>query len=174
MESFSINERQPAAALRIRRAPSAQEIAELVSTASRELETLDVRDVVSIIANTGIRSGELCGLRWEDINFEERYITIRAGRGLHLRRVPFGSKVLEILMARREREPVSEFVFGKSPRLVIERVSRQCRSLSARICTNLVTLHALRLAFYKRWVESGGSAQALGLISGRTYTPKTR
>jgi integrase len=159
---------------RIRRSPTAKEIADLVFTAGIELSTLDARDVLSIIANTGIRSSELRSLRWEDVNFDQRFMLVRAGHGKRVRRVPFGKNVLNVLQLRHERERSSDFVFGKSPRQVIERASRQCRSLSVGICANQVTLQGLRLSFFKRWVDSGASIQALGLISGGVYVSRKR
>ncbi len=146
--------------------PTPKEIAELVSAADSMPGAIDFQDVVSIVANTGIRPAELCQLRWSDVDFERRCLSIGALGGARTRRIPLGDKALAVLRVRCQRQPNGEFVLGGSPRLVLERVSRRCRLLSAQTCRRVVTLRQLRLAFLNRWVDSGGSLEALPLISG--------
>lgn len=42
-----------------------------------ENEPLKWQTYINVMADTGARRGEICGLRWDDINFESGYITIR-------------------------------------------------------------------------------------------------
>ncbi len=152
--------------------PTPREIAELVSAADSMPDAADFQDVVSIVANTGIRPAELCNLRWPDVDFERKCLSIGASGGARARRIPLGDKALALLRVRRQRQPDSEFVLGRSPRLVLERASRRCRLLSVQTCRRVVTLRLLRLAFLNRWVDSGGSLEALTLISGVAQTSR--
>jgi hypothetical protein len=96
---------------------------------------------------------------------------------LRARQVAFGGRVFRVLKARLERQSPSDFVLGKSPRAVIERVARQCRSLSAIVCSRIVTLRTLRLAYLKHSFESGERvpvpiilSSGSGLLNSRRFT----
>jgi len=150
--------------------PATGELAEFLSAV--EKLNPELFEVASIVANTGIRSEELCALRWCDVDFASRCISVASMKAPSSRRIPIGGKVSEILAARRQRHSGHEFVLGRSPRQAIERVGRQCRLLSARICSRTITLRMLRMAFLKRWIDSGGSAEALALIAGSAHVSR--
>lgn len=152
--------------------PSARELADLLSAAVTSSNSPDLPDAIAIIANTGIRSEELCALRWADVDLEERFLSISPLKGPYSRRIPFGERVFTVLSTRRNRQPACEYVLGRSPRAAIERVARQCRLLSLRTCNRAVTLRMLRLAFLKRWIQEGGSPEALALIAGNLRFPR--
>lgn len=48
---------------------------------------------------TGMRSGEICALRWTDVRKPERYLTVRRSKNGDSRDVPLSSRALEILEA---------------------------------------------------------------------------
>jgi hypothetical protein len=49
----------------------------------------DIQDVISIVANIGIRPVELCNLRWSDVEFERRRLSIGALGAARARRVEY-------------------------------------------------------------------------------------
>lgn len=57
--------------------PTAEQVKHLVAGAEAESPEFGV--LVRLAAVLGARRGELCGLRWEDIDLEERTLTIRTG-----------------------------------------------------------------------------------------------
>jgi integrase len=71
---------------------------------------LHLRLICTVALNTGMRKGEILGLRWADVNFGGRFITIEAARSKSgkERRIPMNALVLRT-MATIPR--VSEFVF---------------------------------------------------------------
>jgi integrase len=148
--------------------PSSKEIAALLKEASKEPKAVDVRDVVNILCKTGMRRGELRGLRWLDVDFEEKAITITSSRNGMVRRVPVGEGVLEILRGRRERQPGSDYVLGASPHTVLDRVARLLRILSVRIVGRPLNLHSFRHAFGMHWVRLGGDLGSLAFVMGHT------
>ena len=95
-----------------------------------EGEPLQWRLYVSLLLETGIRRGECCALRWEDINMESRSITIKGNlcytpeRGVYLdtpkngreRTVYFSAALLPLLRQHRQQQSesaVSVYVFTK-------------------------------------------------------------
>ena len=110
----------------------------------------DLREVVTIILNTGIRAGELCQLRWADVDVHRRRFVVVNAKSPSIRSIPFGPKTLQILEARREREREAEYVLGNSPRRFLHRVSHQLRTVCASIGVDGVTLRVLRCTFFAR------------------------
>lgn len=139
--------------------PSIDEIRYLVAIASGMPNALDVKDVVALMVNVGLTPGELLGLRFSDINFDRRFITVSSETGEVLRRLSFGEKVFKLLRARCEANRSNGFVLGVAPKVVLCRVSRQLRAISAHFGTNVVTLVAIQHAFAKRLLESLSNAR---------------
>ena len=93
-------------------------------------EPLKWRCYVSLVADTGVRRGEACGIQWADIDFKAGTITFRhnlqytpaAGvydtstKGKHARTVDVGPHVLDLLKQLREAQAssaISKWVFTK-------------------------------------------------------------
>jgi integrase len=72
------------------------------------------RDLVKLLMLTGQRRQELGGLRWTEINFEDRLITLPAERCKNGRAhsIPLSEPALAILAARAEGSGSSDLVFG--------------------------------------------------------------
>lgn len=153
---------------RIAMPPSEDEISRLLSFAHSSSNTHDLRDVVRIIATTGMRAVELCNLRWSDVDLEGRFITISQHKNMRDRRIPFSARTAGIFRARRKQQPMSDHVLGIAPRRVLDRVSHQLRTFSAQLGRHSITLHGLRLAFANRWVNSGGCIPSLASILGHS------
>lgn len=101
---------------------SQDESAALVAAIENDPHTSNLKDVVTIVLNTGLRSNELCNLRWKDINFTECHMSVQSKTG-QTRTVPFGPRVLQRLRVRKDREDQSEYVLGDRPRALLRRVS---------------------------------------------------
>lgn len=56
-----------------------QEVAYIISCTRKE--PLKWQAYICLMADTGIRRGECCGLRWEDVDFENRTISIKGNAG---------------------------------------------------------------------------------------------
>ena len=125
----------------------------------------DLHDVATIISNTGLRPGELCRLRWADIDVHERKLVVNGKTG-YRRFVPFGLETLWILEGRRECDPEAEYVLGKSPRRLLDRVHRQLRTVCEGIGLGGVTLRVLRYTFFADLAASGASIAVLLAFGG--------
>jgi len=128
-------------------------------------EMQDLHDVLVIVSSTGIRVGELCQLRWADINLQLQELEV-SNSGCSRRRIPFGSEALQIFKKRVARQQVSEYVLGISPRALINRVSRRLASVSSNLGIAKVSLHALRENFVLRLLNSGNDLAFVARISG--------
>jgi integrase len=124
----------------------------------------DLHDVVTIISYTGMRRGELQELLWSDVDFDQRSIVVK-GKGARRRRVPLERKTLKVLQALRDREPNTELVLGKSPRVLLERASHQLRVVCDRIGMRC-SFHCLRRMFLERLMNSGANSSSLMVFGG--------
>ena len=59
--------------------------------------------VVALALNTGLRRGELFGLRWDDVDFATNILTIPRTKAGRTRHVPMNAEVRAILEARESR-----------------------------------------------------------------------
>jgi integrase len=121
---------------------------------------------VLILANTGLRRGELARLQWRDINFETRLLTVRsridgATKSGHERTIPISDNLLLDLEAAFKRTQPAEdspvVVLGSgqppAPDYIYKTFKRQvldCPQVSR------TTLHGLRHA-YASWLVSSGT-----------------
>lgn len=72
------------------------------------------QDIVIAAVDTGLRRGELYGLRWDDLDFKERMITVRKSKSGQFRVVPMTDRVCSIFQqlrqTNRQNETPSVFV----------------------------------------------------------------
>jgi site-specific recombinase XerD len=92
-----------------------EEISGLLQTV-RQNATRDVAYLLHAIpAYCGLRRGELLGLRWGDVNFDQRCITARSrkqsrSKKITLRRIDMNTELCRELLAWREQRPRGQFV----------------------------------------------------------------
>ena len=63
-----------------------------------------LQPIVLVAMNTGLRRSELFHLRWEDIDFEAKWLTVQgvSAKNGQTRRIPLNAEALSILEAWRE------------------------------------------------------------------------
>jgi integrase len=128
----------------------------------------DLRDVLRIVLGTGIRVRELRELRWTDVDFPQRMLSVTANPG-NVRHVPLELETLRVLEERHGRQPESEYVLGTSPRVILDRVSRKLATLSISLGIGRVSLHMLRSTFIERLVSSGADISLAMSICGFSW-----
>lgn len=149
--------------------------------------------VYALALYTGLRAGELAGLRWDAVSLENRLITVaRSFEGLTksgvVRHVPILSPLLPVLRRWRLLHP-GELVFtnawgnmlGPSGRLyqeVLHRVLDEAKlpkeTLPSGRVRRYITFHGLRHTFASHWVMSGGDLFKLQKILGHQSTAMTQ
>lgn len=141
--------------------------------------------IVHMALYTGLRRGELSGLRWDDIDFEANRIHVKRSydgptKSGKARIVPLHRELRDTLLRRTGGCPPNDssvinpiFVRGKfrPAREDDERMAQQLRELLARIgCTSTFERpwHAFRHTFATQFLEQGGSQAALERILGHS------
>lgn len=157
-------------------------------------EPLKWRVLVYVLIDTGIRRGECCGLKWEDVDLEAQVITIRRNlcytpaRGVYvdtpksgrIREVDIGPETTALLRSLKEQS-AGEFVFtqGGSPApMHPQSPTRYLKKLSARCGVPDLHPHKLRHTFASIAITAGADvasvSEALGhsdkAVTLRMYT----
>lgn len=125
---------------------------------------------------TGLRKGELIGLRWEDIDLERNIITVErsiwygAGTNIKEPKTEAGKRKIPILKELREllttckRNP-KEYVFGGEKPLTEKAFRVRYKKFQEHTGVT-ATLHQLRKSFTTMAVKSGVAPEVLKVIIG--------
>lgn len=150
-----------------------------VETVRKLLETTTGRDftkrrdhaIIVMFYDTGMRLGELVGLRTEDIDPEYRVVTV-TGKGRRLRSVPLGDKAWaaldRYLRARRSHTSAKSdalWLGVKGPLTdsgIAQMLKRRCDELDL----ERIHPHQFRHTFAHQWLASGGAEGDLQRLAG--------
>ncbi|MGH9712909.1 MAG: tyrosine-type recombinase/integrase [Candidatus Acidiferrales bacterium] len=125
---------------------------------------------VTAALHTGMRKGEILGMRWDQINWEKRHILLTDTKNSEPRRVPIDTMLLHELSEHRQRIVESDLVFpsydrnGKVVSMGDVKVSFGQVLRDAAI-TNF-RFHDLRHTFASHYMMSGGNLYTLAKILG--------
>jgi site-specific recombinase XerD len=139
--------------------------------------------ILELLYSTGIRMTELVNLDADDIDFEEREVSIYHGKGNKERLVPVGDEGLtalrDYLAIRDKRFKVGKdgdalFLSRQGGRLTALSVRRMIhrRKLEAGISTKGAT-HAFRRSFASHILAHGAPLPVIGMILGHTSLETT-
>ena len=147
---------------------------------------------IFLCLNTGIRLGELCGLRWGDVNLNENTLKIaRTVQRIHLgkgtkmivqtpksisseRVIPLHPKLIRMLQELRGQEQDNDYILSRSSKPL------DPRTVQYRFCSFLKreniekrNFHVLRHSFATRCIEKGMDVKALSEILGHSNVKTT-
>lgn len=152
-------------------------------------ENMNLRNLGILLAlTTGIRIGELCALRWAEINIESGTISIRktlqriymknGSQGVSrviistpkseksIRIIPISKKMLQILR-KYQKDKETYFLTGLEDKYLEPRVYREYYNrLMSKHGMHYVTFHGLRHTFATRCIEAGCDYKTLSEILG--------
>lgn len=130
--------------------------------------------IFSLAVDTGLRIGEICGLRTEYLQLEDRQIFVPDGK-TGSRTVPLTKTAARILQTWvRRRQKLSH---QASPYVFVSRRSDQCtpnsigyafRRLKEKHKLPPITPHTLRHSFATYYLRNGGNLERLRNITGHT------
>ncbi|MCO5142051.1 MAG: site-specific integrase, partial [Oligoflexia bacterium] len=136
--------------------------------------------------NTGMRRGELCGLKWDRVDFSIRRITITRNLGRFglkdntkskkKRVIPMNKEVVKI-MASLIREQISEFVFHEKQGepINVAHLDRKFKAAQKRAgFPNTIRFHDLRHTFASHFMMNGGNIYDLQKILGHSSLEMTQ
>lgn len=119
------------------------------------------KQIIVTFLETGLRTGELCRLKWADIDTEKRLITVHGTKSYRVRHLEISDRLLEVLEAI-PRENDRLFPFGED--WVIHRVAAICDDKEVGLPD--VTCHIFRHTFASRLVTAGVSLRVVQELLG--------
>ena len=142
---------------------------------------------------TGMRAGELLGLRWEDVDLESRLITVRRSydkptKTGAIRHVPVLDPLLPVLREWRLMNPLPCVFPGQTGRpqgpsaRVLQEILKRCLRRAelvpggkqAEAPYERITFHDLRHTFASHWVWRGGDLFRLQKVLGHKNVQMTQ
>lgn len=167
----------PSVPMEARRSPTVEQIETLLASISGET-WLDARDrlIISIMAYSGLRVGEVCNLLVDDIDTRSHAVLVRSGKGWKARLVPTPPWIVDALLAYLDRRPSrSEHLFLASDGYagvtgplkregVRQMLIRRCRAAGLEIFNP----HAFRHAFAMWMLNAGARLTTVSAAMGHS------
>lgn len=142
--------------------------AELAAIKGAARTVLPLADIMDFAVASAMRAGEICRLRWEDIDRKRRMIVVRDRKHPTKKigndwTVPLLDNALEILERQPRLESVAE-IFPFKTESVLAAFRRACKVAAVED----LHFHDLRHEGISRLFERGFSIQEVALVSGHT------
>lgn len=139
--------------------------------------SLKARVALTSAYAAGLRVGEVCGLRVEDIDSSRMVIHVRHGKGGKARYVMLSAELLGILRSYWRLARPRTFLFpGRHPDKPIEPtvLNAACRSaVAATGLSKRVTVHTLRHSFATHLLENGTDIRIIQVLLGHAHLSST-
>lgn len=159
---------------------------------SRQIVQQSVSEAAAILfcLNTGLRLGEVCALRWADIDFEAKTLTVshtvqrvtQNGKSVLLlqspkteagkRTIPLTAEII-LMLQNRKRKHKQEYVFGSNKPLEPRTLQYRFAALLKKCNISRRNFHSLRHTFASRFVALGGDVKSLSEILGHANVRTT-
>jgi len=140
---------------------------------------------ILLCLNTGLRLGEVCALRWADIDFKAQTLSVRQsvqrvtqnGKSILLfqtpksetskRTIPLTAEIL-LMLKSLQKANSKEYVFGGSCPLEPRTMQYRFASLLKKCGITRRNFHVLRHTFASRYVAAGADVKSLSEILGHS------
>lgn len=150
---------------------SPDEMARLLAVCEDE----DLRVAVTVALGTGMRRGEIFGLRWRDVDLDNSIIHVIESKNDSRREIPMGQEVRAVLAAKFSTKQTGELVFAHPDG---KRYGTRMRKAWDRACSKAgltgFRFHDLRHTFASHLVMNGASLSAVQDLLGHKSPIMTR
>lgn len=153
--------------------------AEAVALIDKGARNARERAVLETLYGTGLRASELCRLRLEDVDLQERLVFVRQGKGQKDRLVPFGPRAgAAILAYLRECRPAKS-----GPLFLTSTGRRHTRGLLGLLVagagrraglTRLASPHRLRHSYATHLLRNGADIRHIQALLGHASLASTQ
>ncbi|WP_163530850.1 tyrosine-type recombinase/integrase [Halobacillus ihumii] len=135
--------------------------------------------IFSLMVNAGLRVDELVNLKENEVDFENKLITVTNGKGEKFRHVPLNKataqSVRHWLLYREDLDVESDFLFPseRSPQMT----TRGVQHMAGRLNENLkfhFTVHQLRHTFLKNVADTTGKIEIVASLAGHDSVDTSR
>jgi integrase len=132
-------------------------IQNLIAICDSDSDLHAVRDVVRIVANTGLMSCELLSLRLSDVNEGGRSIAVGQTRSRQtaIRVLPVRQKTLESIFSVHRIQPESPLILGEAPKEEFMKVKQSLRTRFPELARRRRLMDAIRTNFLHRLILAG-------------------
>ena len=153
-----------------------QKIEMMILDKERGVRLIDVavdylKPIIIIAVNTGMRRGEVLGLRWNDIDFDKHYIFIKQTKSGVMRRVPMNSLVAEALRGIERRD--SFVFFNPKTKSYLYRIDRSFKTACRKAGIPDLRFHDLRHTAATQMVMGGVDLVTVKEILGHSKIEMT-
>lgn len=128
--------------------------------------------IVPLLVDTGLRRGEVCALKWEQVNFEERWVYIPKGKSKFARRKIPLTKRAEKILRELPRDGEHVFILQKPKRkrgITGDWLSHAFQRVRVKLeLPEECVLHSTRHTFCTRLGEKGADAFAIQRLAGHS------
>ncbi|MFA6468209.1 MAG: site-specific integrase [Bacteroidota bacterium] len=133
--------------------------------------SMEVRNIVSVAFNTGMRRGEVMQLRWDSIDFKERMLTVQntdtfTTKSRKQRSIPMNDSCYEAIQQQRQTQSESIFVFTVLADMVQHQFKRACRAVYGD--DTKLHFHSLRHSFCSNLVRNGADIKVVQSLAGHS------
>ena len=112
--------------------------------------------IVQVALNTGMRRGEILGLRWSQVDLAARTIKLNQTKSGKPRIIPINAFLFDILTGQERKTGYSEFVFlNRATRKPFKDVKRAFNTAATNAGIEGLRFHDLRHTFASRLVAAG-------------------
>ncbi len=161
--------------------PEVHDQRERVLTLEEESQLIDVspeplKTVLIISLNTGMRLGEIPGLRWEWTDLKDNFIFLPQThtKSKEARRVPINPVVRKLLLEKRLESGGSEFVFPRTFKYdLIGKIRRSFKTACVETGIVCLRFHDLRHTAATRMIESDVHIEKVSKILGHSSIQMT-
>jgi len=126
-----------------------------------------LRSIVALAVCTGMRKGEILSLKWPDVDFRRKIITILRTKGQKKREIPIGVGISRLLLKQR-KHPGSPYVFCYEDGRRIGSFKRAFKTALKIAGIKDFTFHDLRHTFTSHLVMSGVDLKTVQEIMGHS------
>jgi excisionase family DNA binding protein len=130
---------------------SHEEEARLLETSPEHL-----RPIIIVALNSGMRRGEILGLRWTHLDFEKRTLKVERSKSGRPRFIDMNHTLFELLRELRMKNPGSDYIFSnpQTGKPFVE-IGKAFRTACRRSGVKGMRFHDLRHTFASRLIEAG-------------------
>jgi integrase len=151
----------------------ADEIERVLDGCNDDPRVLYLGPIVLMALHTGMRLGEIVGLRWDDIDLKQRLITITKTKNNQRKTIPINDVLYEEL-SRVPRHVTSAYVFCHPDGARILRVDRSFHSALKRAGVDEFRFHDLRHTFASHLAMRGVPLETIGTLLGHKDPKMTK
>jgi integrase len=134
-----------------------------------------LRPMILLSINTGIRRGELFSLRWENVNFGHRILTVEGAyaKSGKTRHIPLNSEALQILKEWEKQSVESELVFSNNDGKPFDTLKTAWKHLMEAAKIKKFRWHDMRHHFASKLVMAGVDLNTVRELLGHSEMTMT-